>query len=151
MLLSRYFPSANRTTLPPSTKTNMEHFIVLRVQREDNPANKDEGVVKFFPVKTADGSDLTIPAQSEETALAVAVARLPALRLFLAVENVESYNATVARVLAKRIQRELEKTVPGNKSPNPGWRGGPDGRANFLRELRGKRPGSEPEKAGETV
>lgn len=87
----------------------MPHYTVLRVHREDNPANKSECQVKFFPIKTRLKSGACIPlvfyADTELEAYGKAVVRFPAFRCYLAVQESGEYDRIIGNLVAKRTAK----------------------------------------------
>lgn len=96
----------------------MPHYILLRVQREDHPTERDQGVVKFFPVKDKDGKYVTIQASDDSTAWGIArIGRGNALPRHLAIEPLDLFTARLARFAADKAARIRRGSENGGAAP----------------------------------
>jgi hypothetical protein len=85
----------------------MPYFYILRVVREDNPLNKSECQVKFYPILTSDGlgEPVQILGEDEREAWQSAKQLFPFHRRNLAIQETVSYDRTVAGLISQRILR----------------------------------------------
>jgi hypothetical protein len=95
----------------------MPNFYILRVQREDNPADKGECQVKFFPILSSFARlPIIVVADDELTAMKNAVSRFPFFRCSLAVQECVNYDRIVAGLVKTRLAKRVLGTTP-NKNP----------------------------------
>lgn len=115
----------------------MPYYYILRVVREDNPLNKAECQIKFFPImgynpwltrpKPQDAAPIQIEADDEPAAWLLAKARFPFHACSLALQEVISYDRTVAGLVSKRLFRGNANLRAGAKAKGPIGRCEPSG------------------------
>lgn len=114
----------------------MPQFYILRVHREDNPADRRECQVKFFPI--GGKRWITLEAETEAEAFTAALARFPSFRCHLAVQECFSYDRIIEtlgklrraaterpadrerpRIIAEGLLRIAATADPRTETPSP--------------------------------
>lgn len=132
----------------------MPYFYVLRVVREDNPLDRSECQIKFYPIlgknpwltKPHDAVPIQVEAETDCAAWLLVKTKFPHYHTFLAIQEVISYDRTVAGLITKRLLRGDAGPRPRAQAKNP-IRRSLDGGYSGISENQPSRPATDAKKA----